>query len=189
MARCSTRSPAAMVRPRHGVRGAGGGWRWRRSVGKWQGQGARSAGLRAKGDGRGAPQARQDQSEKWHAAARGHRPPWFVRVTGFAALVVVGDGGGRLGSGKGKAREVPDSVQKAMDEARRKLVKINLKNGTLQHAVTGRHGSSASRGSRRWWWLAMAAVGWEVARARRAKCRTPCKRRWTRRAASSSRSI
>jgi small subunit ribosomal protein S5 len=64
------------------------------------------------------------------------------RVMGFAALVVVGDGDGRVGMGKGKAREVPVSVQKAMDEARNKLVKIGLKNGTLHHAVTGRHGSS-----------------------------------------------
>jgi small subunit ribosomal protein S5 len=64
------------------------------------------------------------------------------RVMGFAALVVVGDGDGRVGMGKGKAREVPISVQKAMDEARRKLVKINLKNGTLHHAVIGRHGSA-----------------------------------------------
>jgi small subunit ribosomal protein S5 len=64
------------------------------------------------------------------------------RVMGFAALVVVGDGDGRVGMGKGKAREVPVSVHKAMDEARRKLVKINLKNGTLHHAVTGRHGSA-----------------------------------------------
>jgi len=64
------------------------------------------------------------------------------RVRGFAALVVVGDGDGRVGMGKGKAREVPVSVQKAMDEARRKLVKITLKNGTLHHAVIGRHGSA-----------------------------------------------
>ena len=64
------------------------------------------------------------------------------RVMCFAALVVVGDGDGRVGMGKGKAREVPVSVQKAMDEARNKLVKISLKNGTLHHAVIGRHGSS-----------------------------------------------
>jgi small subunit ribosomal protein S5 len=64
------------------------------------------------------------------------------RVMGFAALVVVGDGDGRVGMGKGKSREVPVSVQKAMDEARRKLVKISLKNGTLQHAVVGRHGAA-----------------------------------------------
>ena len=64
------------------------------------------------------------------------------RVMGFAALVVVGDGDGRVGMGKGKSREVPVSVQKARDEARRRLVKISLKNGTLQHAVIGRHGSA-----------------------------------------------
>ena len=64
------------------------------------------------------------------------------RVMGFAALVVVGDGDGRVGMGKGKAREVPVSVQKAMDEARRKLVKISLKGGTLQLAVVGRHGAA-----------------------------------------------
>ena len=64
------------------------------------------------------------------------------RVLGFAALTVVGDGDGSVGMGKGKAREVPVAVQKAMDEARRKLVKINLKNGTLHHAVIGRHGAS-----------------------------------------------
>ncbi|HUO43355.1 MAG TPA: 30S ribosomal protein S5 [Burkholderiales bacterium] len=64
------------------------------------------------------------------------------RVLGFAALTVVGDGDGGIGMGKGKAREVPVAVQKAMDEARRKMVKINLKEGTLQHAVIGRHGAS-----------------------------------------------
>jgi len=64
------------------------------------------------------------------------------RVLGFAALTVVGDGDGSVGMGKGKAREVPVAVQKAMDEARRKLVKISLKNGTLHHAVIGRHGAS-----------------------------------------------
>ena len=64
------------------------------------------------------------------------------RILGFAALTVVGDGDGGIGMGKGKSREVPVAVQKAMEEARRKLVKINLKNGTLHHAVTGRHGSS-----------------------------------------------
>jgi small subunit ribosomal protein S5 len=64
------------------------------------------------------------------------------RVLGFAALAVVGDGDGSIGMGKGKAREVPVAVQKAMEEARRKMVKVNLKNGTLQHVVIGHHGSS-----------------------------------------------
>ena len=64
------------------------------------------------------------------------------RVMGFAALTVVGDGDGSIGMGKGKSREVPVAVQKAMEEARRKMVKIQLKNGTLQHAVMGRHGAA-----------------------------------------------
>ncbi len=64
------------------------------------------------------------------------------RIMGFAALTVVGDGDGRIGMGKGKSKEVPVAVQKAMDEARRKMIKVSLKNGTLQHTVTGQHGAS-----------------------------------------------
>ena len=64
------------------------------------------------------------------------------RILGFAALTVVGDGDGGIGMGKGKAREVPVAVQKAMEEARRKMVKISLKSGTLQHTVIGEHGAS-----------------------------------------------
>jgi small subunit ribosomal protein S5 len=64
------------------------------------------------------------------------------RILGFAALTVVGDGDGAIGMGKGKAREVPVAVQKAMDEARRKMFRVTLKNGTLQHSVIGQHGAS-----------------------------------------------
>ena len=64
------------------------------------------------------------------------------RILGFAALTVVGDGNGRVGMGKGKAKEVPVAVQKAMDAARRRMVKVSLKNGTLHHAVEGRHGAT-----------------------------------------------
>lgn len=64
------------------------------------------------------------------------------RILGFAALTVVGDGDGRIGMGKGKAREVPVAVQKAMDEARRKMFKVSLRSGTLHHTVHGRHGAS-----------------------------------------------
>ncbi|MDR3395397.1 MAG: 30S ribosomal protein S5 [Parasulfuritortus sp.] len=64
------------------------------------------------------------------------------RILGFAALTVVGDGDGGIGMGKGKSREVPVAVQKAMEEARRRLVKVSLKNGTLHHAVIGKHGAS-----------------------------------------------
>src|SRR6266481_2371257 len=64
------------------------------------------------------------------------------RVLGFAALTVVGDAAGSIGMGKGNAREVPVAVQKAMEEARRKLFKVKLKNGTLHHTVTGRWGAA-----------------------------------------------
>ena len=65
------------------------------------------------------------------------------RIMGFAALAVVGDGDGRIGMGKGKSKEVPVAVQKAMEEALRKMVKVTLKNGTLQHTVSGKHGASS----------------------------------------------
>ncbi len=64
------------------------------------------------------------------------------RILGFAALTVVGDGDGGVGMGKGKSREVPVAVQKAMDEARRKMAKVSLKEGTVHHAVVGHHGAS-----------------------------------------------
>ena len=64
------------------------------------------------------------------------------RQFGFAALTVVGDGNGRIGMGRGKAREVPVAVQKAMEDARRNIVKISLKNGTVHHAIVGEHGAA-----------------------------------------------
>ncbi|MBB3191718.1 30S ribosomal protein S5 [Halomonas cerina] len=64
------------------------------------------------------------------------------RVFGFTALTVVGDGNGRVGFGRGKAREVPVAIQKAMEQARRNMVKVNLTGGTLQYPVKARHGAS-----------------------------------------------
>ncbi|MEO3711653.1 30S ribosomal protein S5 [Roseateles flavus] len=64
------------------------------------------------------------------------------RTLSFAALTVVGDGDGRIGMGKGKAKEVPVAVQKAMESARRNMVKVNLRNGTIHHNVVGEHGAS-----------------------------------------------
>jgi len=64
------------------------------------------------------------------------------RILGFAALTVVGDGDGRVGMGKGKSKEVPAAVQKAMEEARRRMVKVSLKSGTIHHNVVGRHGAA-----------------------------------------------
>ncbi len=64
------------------------------------------------------------------------------RIMSFAALAVVGDGDGAVGMGKGKAREVPLAIQKAMEEAKRGMVKVALNNGTLHHSVIGRHGAA-----------------------------------------------
>ena len=64
------------------------------------------------------------------------------RTLSFAALTVVGDGDGRIGMGKGKAKEVPVAVQKAMEAARRNMVKVDLRNGTIHHSVNGDHGAA-----------------------------------------------
>lgn len=64
------------------------------------------------------------------------------RKFSFSALTVVGDGKGRIGVGHGKAREVPVAIQKAMENARRNLIRIELNGGTLFHPVISRHGAS-----------------------------------------------
>ncbi|GGD24529.1 30S ribosomal protein S5 [Sinisalibacter lacisalsi] len=61
---------------------------------------------------------------------------------GFAALVVVGDQKGRVGFGKGKAKEVPEAIRKATESAKRAMIRIPLKEGrTLHHDIEGRHGA------------------------------------------------
>ncbi len=61
---------------------------------------------------------------------------------GFAALVVVGDQKGRVGFGKGKAKEVPEAIRKATEQAKRQMVRVPLKEGrTLHHNMNGRHGA------------------------------------------------
>ena len=61
---------------------------------------------------------------------------------GFAALVVVGDAKGRVGFGKGKAKEVPEAIRKATEQAKRQMIRVALKDGrTLHHDVEGRHGA------------------------------------------------
>ena len=64
------------------------------------------------------------------------------RIFGFTALTVVGDGKGRVGFGRGKAREVPVAIQKAMEAARRNMIEIELDRGTIWYPVTARHGAS-----------------------------------------------
>jgi len=64
------------------------------------------------------------------------------RILGFAALTVVGDGDGRIGMGKGKSKEVPVAVTKAMQDARRNMIKVSLKEGSIHHKVVGEHGAA-----------------------------------------------
>ena len=64
------------------------------------------------------------------------------RIFGFTALTVVGDGNGKVGFGRGKAREVPVAIQKAMEAARRNMIQVDLNNGTIQYPVKAAHGAS-----------------------------------------------
>ncbi|MFC3337218.1 30S ribosomal protein S5 [Paracandidimonas soli] len=98
----------------------------------------------AKAQGRQAAEKENDDGlrEKMIAVNRVSKVVKGGRTMSFAALTVVGDGDGRIGMGKGKAREVPVAVQKAMEQARRGLLKVSLKNGTLHHTVVGKHGAS-----------------------------------------------
>jgi small subunit ribosomal protein S5 len=64
------------------------------------------------------------------------------RIFTFTALTVVGDGKGRVGFGRGKSREVPAAIQKAMEAARRNMIQVDLNGTTLQYAIKSSHGAS-----------------------------------------------
>ena len=94
-------------------------------------------------DKRRPAEERQDElNEKMVSINRVSKTVKGGRILSFAALTVVGDGDGGIGMGKGKAREVPVAVHKAMQSARRGMVKVPLKNGTIQHTVIAKHGAS-----------------------------------------------
>jgi len=63
------------------------------------------------------------------------------RIFKFAALVVVGDGNGTVGFGLGKAGEVPESIRKGIEDAKKNLIKISLKGTTIPHEIIGRYGA------------------------------------------------
>ena len=98
----------------------------------------------AKAQGKQAPEQERDDGfrEKMIAVNRVSKTVKGGRTMSFAALTVVGDGDGRIGMGKGKAREVPAAIQKAMEQARRNMVKVELIEGTLHHHVKGTHAGS-----------------------------------------------
>lgn len=64
------------------------------------------------------------------------------RIFSFSALTVVGDGKGRVGIGWGKAREVPNAIQKSLDNARKNMKHVVLKGDTLHHGIIGKHGAT-----------------------------------------------
>lgn len=64
------------------------------------------------------------------------------RVFRFSAVVVTGNGEGKIGFGRGKANEVPNAIQKATEAARKNMIQISLKDDTLYHKVVARHGAS-----------------------------------------------
>jgi small subunit ribosomal protein S5 len=107
-------------------------------------RGRRERGERGRGRGRGAAE-REDRDEfvdKLVAINRVAKVVKGGKNFGFAALVVVGDQKGRVGYGKGKAREVPEAIRKASQEAKRSLVRIPLREGrTLHHDAQGRWGA------------------------------------------------
>ena len=64
------------------------------------------------------------------------------RIFGFTALCVVGDGKGKVGFGRGKAKEVPNAIQKAMENARRNMVDVSLNASTLWYPIKAKHGGA-----------------------------------------------
>jgi small subunit ribosomal protein S5 len=83
-----------------------------------------------------------DMIEKLVAVNRVAKVVKGGRQFGFTALTVVGDGQGRVGFGYGKAREVPIAIQKAMQAARKGMLKVQLRDDTLQYELNGSHGAT-----------------------------------------------
>ena len=84
----------------------------------------------------------EDLLEKLVAVNRVAKVVKGGRIFGFAALAVVGDGNGKVGFGRGKAREVPVAIQKAMEKARRNMVTVPIKDETLYYSITADHGAA-----------------------------------------------
>ena len=98
---------------------------------------------RGRGRGRNDREERDEFVDKLVAINRVAKVVKGGKNFGFAALVVVGDQKGRVGFGKGKAREVPEAIRKAAQEAKRNLVRVPLREGrTLHHDAQGRWGAA-----------------------------------------------
>lgn len=113
-----------------------------------RGRGGEGGERDGRGRGRGnpeAPRAEREENEFVDKLVHINRVAKVVkggRRFAFAALVVVGDAKGRVGYGSGKAREVPEAIRKATEQAKRNMIKVNLREGrTLHHDVTGHFGA------------------------------------------------
>ncbi|MGV6803905.1 MAG: 30S ribosomal protein S5 [Ruegeria sp.] len=97
---------------------------------------------RGRGRGRDREEERDEFVDRLVAINRVSKTVKGGKNFGFAALVVVGDQKGRVGFGKGKAREVPEAIRKATQEAKRNMIRVPLRDGrTLHHDAHGRHGA------------------------------------------------
>ncbi|GAB5449508.1 30S ribosomal protein S5 [Gymnodinialimonas sp.] len=97
---------------------------------------------RGRGRGRNREEETPEFADRLVAINRVSKTVKGGKRFGFAALVVVGDQRGRVGFGKGKAKEVPEAIRKATEQAKRQLIRVPLKEGrTLHHDVKGHHGA------------------------------------------------
>lgn len=102
----------------------------------WNSKGRNMANERVERNGEGELQEKLVQVNRVAKVVKGGR------IFGFTALTVVGDGKGKVGFGRGKAREVPTAIQKAMEQAKRNMITVQLDGDTLQYPVKARHGAS-----------------------------------------------
>ena len=95
-----------------------------------------------RGRGRNREEAAPEFADRLVAINRVSKTVKGGKRFGFAALVVVGDQKGRVGFGKGKAKEVPEAIRKATESAKRNMIRVPLRDGrTLHHDIEGRHGA------------------------------------------------
>ena len=125
-----------------GGRGRGGPGGGNRGGGPGGNRGGRDNNNRARRDGGGRDDGGEDLIEKLVHINRVSKTVKGGKRFGFAALVIVGDGKGRAGFGHGKAREVPEAISKATAAAKKKMIRVPLRDGrTLHHDGNGHFGA------------------------------------------------